>query len=375
MRVLVIGAGVIGSAVADAVASGDADVTVIDMRSAGRGASQASAGVLAPYTEAQGHPDLLKLCARSLDLFDDFIASARERSGRAIEYQRNGTLEVALSPLEAEHLRAAKAWLDDVNVPSEWIDAQAMHAIEPAVSHAAIGALLIRAHGLVGVSSLITALVQSARGSGAVFESPVEAIDLIPVAGGVEVRAGARRYAADHAVIAAGSWSGRVRIAGMTPLPVRPVRGQLLHLTWPNGAPVSRVVWGRECYTVPWSDGTLLVGATVEDVGFDEASTVAGVQALVSGVRSLLPASRDAAMREVRVGLRPATPDGLPVIGSSAAAPNVTFATGHYRNGVLLAPITAAIVSNHILQRGTDPMTSATSPDRFRQPQSQGARP
>jgi glycine oxidase len=155
-------------------------------------------------------------------------------------------------------------------------------------------------------------------------------------------------------VIAAGSWSGRVRVANVPPLPVRPIRGQLLHLRWNRGPMPTRVVWGHDCYTVPWHDGTLLVGATVEDAGFDESSTVEGVRLLTDAVGTLLPDARNAAMAEVRVGLRPASPDGLPLIGPLSMAPAVTLATGHYRNGILLAPLTAQLVASSILDGVSD---------------------
>jgi glycine oxidase len=365
MRVLVVGAGVIGVAVAEALAAGGAEVTVIEMRSPGRGASQASAGVLAPYTEAHGKTTLLELCARSLDQFDQFLSTVRERSGRAVEYSRTGTIEVALTAAEAIPLQAAHAWLNNAGVASEWMNAAQLRSVEPAVSSSAVGGLLIGAHGFVQVSALVAALVQSARFGGATFKSPVEAVGIDPRKTHVDVRAGARSYQADHVVVAAGSWSRRVRVAGQPALPVRPIRGQLLHLTWAGGAPPARIVWGSRCYTVPWADGSLLVGATVEDVGFDEASTVDGVRTLTDAVAELLPGSRAAAVGEVRVGLRPETPDGLPIIGPSAAAPNVTFATGHYRNGILLTPLTAELVSRYVLEGVIDPAMVATSPDRF----------
>src|SRR4029079_6262750 len=140
----------------------------------------------------------------------------------------------------------------------------------------------------------------------------------------VEMRAGDRRYEADALVIAAGSWSRRVKIAGMPPLPVKPVRGQLLHLQWPDGAPLpARVIWGPDCYAAPWSNRSVLIGATVEDAGFDKHSTVAGVRDLTNARCELLPDSARETLREVRVGLRPALPDGLPAIGVWPSAPRV----------------------------------------------------
>src|SRR5262249_20440721 len=158
------------------------------------------------------------------------------------------------------------------------------------------------------------------------FEQPIEAARIDGGAHEVTVTATGRKYVADHVVIAAGSWSSRIRVQGATLPAVKPIRGQLLHLAWGEGRP-SRSVWGTRCYTVPWTDGSLLVGATVEDVGFDERSTVAGVEQLTSAVRRLLPESAKASVEAVRVGLRPASADGLPFIGPLSAAPRVIMAS------------------------------------------------
>ena len=166
-------------------------------------------------------------------------------------------------------------------------------------------------------------------------------------------------------VLAAGCWSGGVAIDGITePVPVRPVRGQLLWLAW-TGTPLRRVTWSSRCYLVPWDDGTLLVGATVEEAGFDERTTVAGVRDLLDAACDLVPRAWTAGFRGARVGLRPATPDDLPVIGPSRAMPNLMYATGHYRNGVLLAPLTAQLLADAMLEDKIDPMLSAVSPSRF----------
>ncbi len=356
MRIVVIGAGVVGAAIADALARRGAETTVLDMRAPGAGASQASAGLLAPFIEAHDNTTFLSLCRRSLDLYDDFVAGVRERAGLAVEYARTGTLEVALSDADADRLRAARAWLDTVDVAHEWIDGAELSGVEPAVSSTATGALLVPKQGFVGAMSLVRALVQSARMAGASFVSPVEAAEVDVSGGRAMVKAGDRRFAADAVVLAAGSWSSRVRVRGANVPPVHPVRGQLLHLDWSAGAErPSRPIWGARCYTVPWSDGSLLVGATVEDVGFDESSTVAGVHDLTEAVGELLPRAWQASVNAVRVGLRPASPDGLPFIGPLSGAPNVVAATGHYRNGVLLAPITAAMVTDYLLDRRLDP--------------------
>ena len=365
MRVLVAGAGIIGVSIADALARRGVRVTVLEMRAPGEGASRASAGLLAPYTEAEPDAPLLALGTRSLALFDDFVSRAAEAAGRVIEYARTGTLEVAFDDQEREPLQRAARWLASASVDHEWLDEAALRSFEPAVSQEARGALLVRAHGFVGVRSLVHALAQSARFHGAVFESPVELVDVSLTPRGVTARAGAREYEADRVVLAAGSWSGRIRIRGLSAVPVRPVRGQLLHLGWRETPLPSRVVWSSGCYTVPWPDGSLLVGATVEDAGFDESTTAGGVESLVRAVCRLLPAAAASNLVEARAGLRPATPDGLPLIGTLPEVPALVFATGHYRNGILLAPLTAQLVERLMCDADADAMMGAVAPGRF----------
>jgi len=299
-------------------------------------------------------------------MFDAFIGGARARSGRLVDFARSGTLDVARDENDASRLRASKAWLDATGVSAEWLTASELRAFEPAVHPSAVGGLFNPAHAWVGVRSLLTALVESAKLAGASFEAPVEAVDVVPRGTSVDVRAGARRYSADVVVLAAGTWSGRVKVAGVRPIPVRPVRGQLLHLQWTAATPLpSRVIWDRDCYIVPWPDGSLLVGATVEEVGFDERVTLEGVRSLAEAAGALLPAAKAGTFVAARAGLRPASPDGLPIIGPVADAPRVCVATGHFRNGVLLAPLTASLVADWILDGRRDAALDVTTPDRF----------
>jgi glycine oxidase len=340
-------------------------VTVLDMRSPGRGASQASAGLLTPFIEGRVDPALLSLLTRSLTLWDDFIARIRDRSGLAVEYERSGTLEVALTAEEAIRLRELRDSLSESGVDAQWMEAGEVTRYEPALSDRAIAGLLIPIQGFVAVSPLVNALVQAARLQGAQFESPVEIVRVEPRKDGVTVHADGRKLDADAAVVAAGTWSGRVRIDNLPKTPVRPMRGQLLHLKWGTGPLPRRPVWGSRSYTVPWKPDTLLVGATLEDVGFDERSTVAGVRELLEGVGEMLPGARLASLSEVRVGLRPATADLLPIIGPIRTSPRVVLATGHYRNGILLTPLTAEVVMKQIVDGIRDPAIDVTTPERF----------
>jgi glycine oxidase len=348
---------------------------VLDMRAPGQGASQASAGMLAPYIEAHGSARLLQLGVRSLGLFDEFIASLNDEAppDRRVEYRRTGTLEVALDSDGLDGLRAMNSALNRIGVECALHDGPSVRELEPSLSPSALGGLFVPSQGFVAVRPLIQSLVYHARQAGAVFVSPVEAALVASQAASVAVKVGDETYSARYAVIAAGSWSRRVRIANAPALPVRPVRGQLLQLHWCESDQPRRVIWGPDCYVVPWADGSVLVGATMEDVGFDEGTTVGGVQALTSAVSDLLPHASGARLEQVRVGLRPALPDGLPAIGPFATAPNVIAATGHFRNGVLLSALTATVVSRLVLEGEPDEIFEFTTPDRFGSSKSESA--
>jgi glycine oxidase len=156
-------------------------------------------------------------------------------------------------------------------------------------------------------------------------------------------------FDADAVIVAAGAWSDAVERPRREPGHVKPIRGQLLHLRLP-ARPAARILWGSRCYLVPWRDGTVLVGATSEDAGFDETATAAGVRHLLTAGVELLPPLAGAAFAGVRVGLRPMTGDELPAIGASSTMRGMFYATGHYRNGVLLAPLTAVLLADLVLE-------------------------
>jgi glycine oxidase len=363
--IVVVGAGIVGCAVAYELARRGASVDVIDMRAAGMGATQASAGVLAPYIEAVEGTPLLDLTVRSLELFDDFVASAAADSGLAIPYRRTGTLDVAVDDDGMAAFRATAQMLARRGVAAEVVDRAGAHAQEPHLADDVIGGLLIPSHGFVSAPELTHALAAAARRRGAqvIEHGAVRCIGRQGDSIVVETDRGS--LIGDAVVLAAGSWSGSIDIVGVTQrMPLRPVRGQLLHLGW-TGVPLRRVTWSPHCYLVPWDDGTLLVGATAEEAGFDERTTAAGVRGLLDAVCALVPDASNAAFLGARVGLRPASIDELPILGASCAMPNLMYATGHYRNGILLAPLTAKLVADAMLDGRTDPLLAAVSPQRF----------
>ena len=354
--VLIIGAGIIGCAIARELSARGVHVQIIDDRPVAGGATQASAGILAPYIEAHDRGLLLDLGVRSLALYDDWIAAVSGDAGVPIEYRRPGTLEIALDADHAADLRRATSGGNP-----QWLDRDATCALEPALGSIE-GALFVTAHGYVAAPELTAALARAAEHHGATFRrSRAERIERVSSHLRVVTASGA--IDADRVVLAAGSWTGALAGDRWAAAPVRPVRGQLLQLGW-QGPPVTRILWGPECYIVPRADGSLLVGATVEDVGFDERATAAGVRDLLDAACELLPQGWGATFMNVRVGLRPATPDDLPLVGEGETE-GLVYATGHYRNGVLLAPLTARLVADLIVEGKRDPALEMLAPGRF----------
>ena len=335
-----MGAGIIGCSIAHELAVRGARVRIVDPRPAGEGATQASAGTLAPYIE--GHSDAQRtLGTRSLALFDDYVRRVRQDDGESFEYARAGSLQIARTSDEGDTLSHQAQELAAAGVAHELMTGAEAMRLEPGLAPAE-RALLIPEHGLVGVQDLTRALARAIVRRGGDWST--EKIDPATAA-----------RDADAVVVATGAWAGE---------PVRPIRGQLVHLRL-DAPPAERVIWGSRCYAAPWRDGSLLVGATVEDVGFDESSTPDAVRSLSVAAAELIPAARGARIAGVRVGLRPETPDGLPLVGRSSTMPSVFYATGHYRTGVLLAPLTARLIADLVLDGREDPLLALLSPGRL----------
>jgi glycine oxidase len=362
--VIVIGAGIVGCAVGYELARRGAAVEILDDRPAGMGATQASAGVLGPYVEAREEGPLLALTARSLDLFDTFVARVAADSGAAIEYKRTGTLDVAGGPEGLATLASLARLLEKKGVPAELVDGRRAQELEPNLADDVAGGLFVPSHGFVAASALTRALVAGARQHGARLAERGRVRRVRGNHGDLVVETERDAIECGAVVVAAGSWTGQIEIEGADRAPVKPVRGQLLQLAW-QGPPLRRVTWGERCYLVPWSDGTLLVGATLEDAGFDERATAAGVRDLLNAAAELVPSAWNATFESARVGFRPASKDLLPIVGPSSVLPNVMYATGHYRNGVLLSALTAEVVASAMLDGTRDPALDLMRPDRF----------
>ena len=344
-RVGIVGAGIIGCAIAFELAERGASVTVFDGRSLAGGATQASAGILAPYIEAHSGGALFDLTVRGLAEYDAFVSRVRAATDVAFDYRRTGTLEIADSRSRAEALRARSSAAWAAAAAFRWLDPEDLRELAPFVTARSFGALACAAHGYVSVPTFTEALANAASRHGASFltGTAVGRIEIQPAAIVVHTAPGSQRF--DRVVISAGAWTPGIDPLHGTAGRITPIRGQLVRLK--SAVVIPQILWSEDCYIVPWTDGTVLIGATSEDVGFDERATSEGVRMLLSAAEALVPALSSATFVDVRVGLRPASSDGLPVVGP-ASDPRVLYATGHFRNGVLLAPLTAGLIADYV---------------------------
>jgi len=360
--VAIVGAGLVGLATAYELAKRDARVTVYDRDEPARAASWAGAGMLAPYSEELPDAAMLAFCRDALDGYPSFVGELRERTGVDARFVRAGTMHVALDEASAAALRARAATYAANGGEVELLDRADALAREPLLSKQCSGAVFVANEAQVDNRRLGRALTAACETLLVRFERVEH----------VTVEADARRVrglrtphgfaAAAYVVNAAGAWAGE--LAGVPEhvrVPVRPVAGEMLALAVPAGA-MRALVWLGHRYLVPRGDGRLLVGATVEERGFDARVTAGGVHDLLDAALAVAPALAAFAVVETWAGLRPATADGRPYLGETALDGYVV-ATGHYRNGILLAPASAQLIASAIAAGGAVP--AAFRPQRI----------
>ncbi len=344
---VVVGAGLIGLAIAFELAERGAAVRILDRSEPGGAASWAGAGMLAPYTEDLGTDALLQLCASSLRDYPAFVERIRAASGIDPHLRLAGVVHAAFEEAELDSLRRRARALRDAGIACDALDRPALLRAEPWLGSHAIGGILTVGEGCVDNRRLGRALAAACGTRGVRIERSAF----------VRVECDARRVLGVHTeagfvgaavvVNACGAWAAA--LAGSPPQcvpPVAPVKGQMVALAAPSGL-VRRPAWVPGAYLVPREDGRLLVGATVESAGFDERVTAGGVEALLLAALAAAPSLGDFALTESWAGLRPGTPDGLPILGRTAID-GFLLATGHFRNGILLAPATARLIADAI---------------------------
>ena len=348
-----------------------------DRGAAGHGASWAAAGMLAAAVETEpGEEPLLPLALESQRLWPDFARELKDASGMSVNYRDEGTIVVALNRDDAAQLEHSYQFQKGLGLDLEWLSAMEARRREPHLKPGIAAAVLSPGDHQVDNRLLGGALALAARDAG------VELVEHCPVrevifagghAGGVVTERG--RDMADIVVLAAGAWSRE--IGGIPPAylpPVRPIKGQMLALQMDPAAPLLRhVVWLPRGYLVPRLDGRLIIGATVEERGFDASLTAGGLFALIEGAWRAVPAIEELPIAESWVGFRPGSRDDAPMLGPSGID-RLVIATGHHRNGILLTPVTAAVVSTYILTGRLPEIARPMSPERFAVAETPGRR-
>jgi glycine oxidase len=355
-RVVVIGRGVAGLSIAWELARGGAAVTLL--HSSRPRTSMVAAGMLAPMPESQLTRRLTRLAVEALRDYPRFLEALAEDSARDVGFVRSGVLRVAADDDAASQLREEAGTYEAAGLPSQWLSGRGARDLAPGLPESLAGALFSFDEAQVQPEWLLAALEEAA------FRRDVEMVDgevtglTAAGDGAVAALAGGRRLEADRVVLAAGSWSSEL---GGNAVPVRPVKGQLLAFRGATGP--RPIIYAAHNYLLSKADGAVLLGGTMEEAGFSLDGDAAG-----EALRDLLPGlwpGLVATPAEVRVGLRPAAPDGLPLVGSLPAMPAVYAFTAHFRNGFLLCPHQAGLAARELLSRETSELLEPLRPRRF----------
>lgn len=370
--VLVIGGGIIGLVTAWRTAQRGLRVAVADPEPGG-GAAQVAAGMLAAVTELHfGEQMLLGLNLESARRYPAFVAELEEASGQRLGHRACGTLAVALDADDRAHLRELHTLQRQSGLQSEWLTGRECRRLEPMLAPGVRGGLRVDGDHQIDPRRLAAALLTACERAGVIFHRGwAERLSVVGDRAAGAVLTDGAELTADQVVLAGGSLSGRLGGVPADVLPpVRPVKGQVLRLTVPPAyAPflsrtVRAVVRGSNVYLVPRENGELVVGATSEELGWDTTVTAGGVYELLRDAHELVPGITELPLTETRAGLRPASPDNAPLLGPTAL-PGLHLATGHYRNGVLLTPVTGDVLAELLVTGALPAEARAFTPRRF----------
>jgi len=368
--VVIIGGGVIGLSIARALAlRGAGEICLIERAGIGHEASFAAAGMLAPQAEANARDDFFTLACRSRDLYANFAESLRAETGIDIELDTTGTLYLALSYHDLVEIEKRFAWQSAAGLDVEKLTPPQVCELEPNVNQNVLGALRFPLDVQVENRRLLSALTNSVAKLGVeiITETSVESVksesDRVR---GVQTSRGF--IACGKVIVAAGTWSGFISVgqtsASKPVLKIEPVRGQMISL---DARPqlTRHVIYSPRGYIVPRQDGRLLAGSTSEYAGFAKHVTAGGISAILVNAQEISPAVSNLPIVDTWAGLRPRAPDNLPVLGPCDEIGGLFYATGHYRNGILLAPVTGELIAEAVVDGVVSPLLGPFSPNRF----------
>ncbi len=361
--VVIAGGGLIGGAIALECARAGLRVGVFDRQEPGREASWAGAGILSPAPEHAGMIPLVPIGKASLELYPGFVGEVEECTGERVGFRPKGTLEALFARNAAEELSTLVALHRGLGLVCDPIRIEEACDLEPALSEDVQATALRPGEASVDNRALTRAVLEAARRGGAEF-FPGQEVNAVWREGDrcAGLITASEKIAAGNSVIAAGCFSAGIEGAAIY-APVRPARGQMVALR-SAAAKIERVLWSGRVYLVPRDDGRILAGATVEYAGFEKTLTAGGIHSLLDAAIELAPALRDAEIVETWCGLRPDSPDHLPILGPTDLD-GLTIATGHFRSGILLAPVTAKLVREWITVKNVSIDWERFSPLRF----------
>jgi glycine oxidase len=364
MKVVIVGGGVIGSAIAYYLTDAGAEVVIIERGELAGEASGAAAGLLIPPDRAAAPGPFRNICLTSLALYRSIIDRVQRESGVDVQCVASGILIVAQSPERVGLLKAHARWQTKNGIPTGWLESEQLHELEPALSPRVLGAAYSHGDLNVDPAQVTRAFAYAAKAGGADLRTGTMLTGFLgrgSFISGVSTNTGDITDA-DGVVLAAGPWTQVLaqRLGARVPTP--PKRGQMIAY---RSMALKHAIWGEDGYLVPKVGGVLYAGATVEDVGFRKRTTPRALAGLRQMAAALVPALRKAEISNEWAGLRPGSPDDLPILGRLPGRENVYVATGHYRNGILLAPITGKLMSQLILEGRTEMSLKPFSPTRF----------
>lgn len=362
----VIGGGVIGCSIAWRLAQSGMRVVLFERQKIGAEASMAAGGMLAPLAEADKQDPFLDLAIASRKLYRAFSQELLELTGINIEYRTEGTLFPALNEDDETALESRWSWLQEAGFRVERTSATEARLLEPLLSESVRWALVFPDDHQVNNRRLVNALETAARRAHVVIKEHTDVLSvetersemarLVTTQGSFETR---------RVVIAAGSWSNQIHFpSSASRFPMEPVRGQMVAFK-PRGQMPQRVMYSRRGYLIPRLEGILIAGSTTERVGYDKSVTEDGVSTIIENAIEIIPAIREMERVDAWAGLRPATADGWPVLGRDPGVDGLYYATGHYRNGILLTPITAGLMTDLIVSGSTTIDLEPFSATRF----------
>lgn len=349
---IIVGGGVIGCGIAYELAKRGVNVLILERDLLGSGASYASAGMLAPLSDSTEPAALQQLGAQAFRMYPKFLEEIEEAGSMRVECMPSGIIRTAMAEEEFAALKDCEEAADELGLELQWLTGDEARKTEPLIGPDVIAATFSGGEPQLSPSRLVETLRRAATSHGAEFREHTQVVGLIRQGNRITgVRLADEVIHAKTVILAMGSWSCFASQWLGLDVPVYPVRGQVVYANKLR-RPLRHTVMHGMSYATPKGDGTTLLGTTLEQAGFDTRVTVAGVASIFSGILGLLPAFGDTTINHTRAGLRPWSKDNLPLLGAAPGVEGVVIAAGHYRSGILLAPVTAQMIADVITKDG-----------------------